>query len=186
MIEQIKSELLHILKTVPGIINNTAKLSELSDYTIRSASIYQDSDSISMAIIVYALSKMIERHASHETIWKEVYPQIVKELDEARAELEKGNIDGYRKNIRDAMSALSRCDKDIKLYIDKVIEKARIKKGSKIYEQGVSAERAAKLMGISVWELMNYIGKTEIIDKDPVKSDVKKRIEFAKTLFDVK
>jgi hypothetical protein len=187
MIEQVRAELLHILKRIPEIISNSAKLAELSDYSIRSASIYQDSDSISIAIIVYSLSKMIARHESHDLPqWDEIYPQIRNEIELAAANLESGDIAGFRSNIKEMMNIVGSCDKDIKLYIDKVIEKARIKKGSKIFEQGVSVQRAAKLMGTSVWELMNYIGKTEIMDKDPVRAYAKGRIMFAKRIFNVK
>jgi len=187
MIEQVKKELLYILKTAPKIINNPAKLSELSDYSIRSASIYQDPDSLTIAIIIYSLSKMMSRYPACELPnWKEIYSKIMNEIKQARTDLETENISDYRNHAKNIMKIISTCDKDIKLYIDKVIEKAKIKKGSKLYEHGVSIERAAKLMGISVWEMMNYVGKTEIIDKDPIKTDVKKRLLFAKKLFNIK
>jgi len=187
MIEQVKSELLYILKTAPKIIDNTAELSELSNYSIHSASIYQDSDSLSIAIIIYSLSKMISRYQAHELPnWAEIYSKIMKEMKQARTDLEADNVNDYRNHIKNIMGIISKCDKNIKLYIDKVIEKAKIKKGTKLFEHGVSAERAAKLMGISVWEMMNYIGKTEIIDKESIKTDVKKRLLFAKKIFNIK
>jgi hypothetical protein len=187
MIEQIKSELLYVLKTVPEIVHDAAKLSDLSNYTIKSASIYQDSDSISIAIIIYAVSKMMARHEEHAIEnWHEIYPKIFKEIDEARTDLEADNIQGYRNHVKHIMEVISTFDKDVKLYIQEVIEKAKIKKGTNIYERGISVERAANIMGISVWDMMNYIGKTQIVDKQPFKTDAKKRIEFAKTLFDIK
>jgi len=186
MIEQVKSELLYVLKTTPKIINNPGKLSELSNYSIRSASIYQDSNSLSIALIVYSLSKMISRAQLHELPnWKGIYPKMMAEIEKAKNDLESDNLTDYKIHIKNIIKLISSCDKNIKLYVDKVLEKAKIKKGSKIFEQGVSAERAANLMGISVWEMMDYIGKTEIIDKEPIRSDAKKRLQFAKKLFDV-
>src|SRR3989344_9523517 len=41
--------------------NDSIKLKELSNQTIHAASIYQDTDSISIAIITYSLSKILER-----------------------------------------------------------------------------------------------------------------------------
>ncbi len=45
-----------------------------------------------------------------------------------------------------------------------VIESSQVKKGTKIYDHGISLERAASILGISQWELSSYIGNT-IIDK---------------------
>lgn len=181
MIPQVREELLYILKNIPRIINNPSKLSDLSNYTIHSASIYQDSDSISMAVVVYAFSKMISRYEPDK--FNTLYPKISDELSNAEESLEKEDYQAYRKHIRDMMFIISKADKDLKLYIEEVLDKAKIKKGSKLYEQGLSAERAAKLMGVSVWEMMNYLGKTTIIDEHNIKSDVKAKIKLAQEIF---
>ncbi|MBW3011613.1 hypothetical protein KY311_00350 [Candidatus Woesearchaeota archaeon] len=168
-------------------MDNPAKLSELSNYSIHSASIYQDADSISIAVVMYALSKMISRYELRKfKSWKIFYPRIIKEIGEAKADLEKENYQGFRRNVKDIMELLSKADKDLKLYIQRVLEKAKIKKGTNLYERGLSVESAAKLMGISVWEMMNYIGKTRIIDEYELESDVKSKIETARQLFGFK
>lgn len=169
------------------MIDNSTKLEELSDYSIRSASIYQDSDSLSIAVIIYSLAKMLSRYEAHQLPrWTEIYSNITKEIEKARTDLEADNVKDYRNHIKIIIKIISGSDKDIKLYIDKVIEKARIKKGTKLFEHGVSVEKAASLMGISVWEMMDYVGKTEIFDKEAIKTDVRQRLLFAKKLFNVK
>ena len=67
--------------------------------------------------------------------------------------------------IRNILKHIGRIDDKLKLYIDDVLDKAKIVKGSTLYEHGVSIGRAAELLGISQWELMSYVGKTKIIDR---------------------
>ena len=70
----------------------------------------------------------------------------------------------------------------------KVINKAKINKGSRIYEHGISIGRTSDLMGISQWELMSYVGKTNIEDIGETQkvTSVRKRIAIAKQLFGAK
>jgi hypothetical protein len=187
MIEQIRSELLYILKTVPEVIKNPAKLSELSDYSVKIASIYQDPDSITLAIVIYSMSKLISRYEAHELEnWEKVYSDIMQEMKNAQADLESDNVPEFKQNLRQVVKLISGCDKDLKMYIQEVIEKAKIKKGSKMHEQGVSIQRVANLMGVSMWEIMSYVGKTGIMDQDPASENVEKRLMFAKNLFGAK
>ncbi len=76
---------------------------------------------------------------------------------------------------------INKIDTKLKLYIEEVISKAKVKKGSKLHEHGLSIARTAEVLGISQWELMNYVGKTTISTVDGV--DVKTRLNFARKLF---
>jgi len=184
MMPEVREQILYVLGKVPKIINDVPQLFDLSNFSIHSASIHQDSDSITVAVVVYAVAKIASRCKSDRSKdWKQICPPIVDEIENARKQLENEDYQKYRKSIRDIISIISKVDKDLKQYIEKVIEKAKIKKGSGLYERGLSAERAAKLMGISVWEMMNYIGKTQIFDEAKIKSDVNAKIKLAKELF---
>jgi len=74
-------------------------------------------------------------------------------------------------------------DGKIKMYIEQVMQQGRIKKGSKLYEHGISIARSADLLGISQWQLLDYVGKTTMTDATPQSLDVKKRLSFARELF---
>ena len=76
---------------------------------------------------------------------------------------------------------VSGIDKKLRLYVEEVINQAKIKKSSKIYYHGISLARAASMLGVSQWELMNYIGKTSITEFSP--GNVKKRLEFTRKIF---
>ena len=78
---------------------------------------------------------------------------------------------------------IGKIDEKLELYIEEVIEKSKIKKGSIIYEHGISVGKVAELLGLSTWELMNYIGKTTIADAGRERINVERRLAFARELF---
>jgi hypothetical protein len=150
------------------------KLKEISEHTIHNASIFQDKDSITIAVLIYALSKILERGIENH-YWFE------KKLEFAKVQLIKQNIDFYRKTIKEIFSQISRIDSKLKIYVQEVIEKAKIKKGAKLYYHGISIARTASVLGITQWELMNYIGKLE--EPKAAATNIKDRLSFARKLF---
>ena len=77
-----------------------------------------------------------------------------------------------------------------KMYEEGITEdmiKEAIKKGSKFYEYGISIGRISELLGISKWDLLNYIGNTTIADISINKTiPIEKRIEITKKVFNIK
>jgi len=161
-------------------------LDTLSIKAVENASIYQDKDSIQLAVIVYALTKIAHRSETIPGHWSKIHKDIEKYLGKAMRFLEKDNEVIYRNIIKKVFRIIGEFDEKLKLYIDDVLDKARIVKGSKIYERGVSIGRASELLGISQWELMSYVGKTKIVDqyKEEVISP-ELRIDHAKKIFGV-
>ncbi len=181
MNEKIKEDILAVLDKVINILavkeeKNVVGIKGLSNHTIHNASIFQDRDSVGLAVIVYSLSKIIERKG-------ELSPDILDSLNKARKELKENNFSSYRKTIKDLLKEISRIDNRLKLFIEQVIKQAEIKKGSKLYEHGISLAQAAEVLGISQWELMNYIGKTRIADMAIAGEGIKARLNFARGLF---
>ncbi len=154
----IKQDILEVLKGVIGSIKteNYEVLPELSNHTIHDASVFQEEDSLTLAVLVYALSKCISRCIER----KKPVPLFVSNLETAERALLSGDEDNYRKAIRSALREVRDFDSQLGLYVQEVIEQARIKKASKIHEHGISLARTAELLGISQWELQGYVGKT--------------------------
>ncbi len=165
---------------------DTSALDELSDHAIRDASVFQDKNSIRIAIIIYALAKIIHRSEGQADEWDKTRKRILTDLQDARFYLEKGKEEKYKEVIKNILKNIGRIDDKLKLYIDDVLDKAKIVKGSKLYEQGVSIGRAAEILGISQWELMSYVGKTKIIDryKEEV-IPISMRLDYAKKIFGI-
>ena len=159
-------------------------LKQLSNETIHSAAIYQDTDNILVAIVIYALSKLIERRNSFpEKNYQKYLNYYLKTIDESIICISKNKCDIFRNNVDDLSNVKGLSD-DLKKNVQDVFQKARINKASKIYEHGISMEATAKLLGISLWELAEYTGQTSISDMNQGKTlDVKKRIKSAMEFF---
>ena len=178
----IKKDILAIISKTIGTLKvkeekDIIELKELSNHTIHNASIFQDEGSVSIAILIYSLSKIIERKFG-ELNFKPILDLLIAAFNY----LKKDNIDEYRKTIKKLFDLISKIDTKLKLYIEEVIRQAQIKKGSQLYRHGISLARAAEILGISQWELMNYIGHTKITDIEG-KVDIKSRLNFTRRLF---
>jgi len=164
---------------------NSAKLKSLSNQTNNTASLTQDPDNIAVAVIIYTLSKIIEREDYKKLPgWNKFYSTHMDSIDKKIAALKNGNDEAFRNElirIRKAMESLSG---RLKNYIQDVLRKASINKASKIYEHGISMEKTANLLGITLFELANYTGQKDGADAPQIKTvDVKTRIKFAEDFF---
>ncbi len=153
-------------------------LSELSNHVIHDASIFQDDDSVSFAVIIYALSKVVQRCCDEKIPMPDVAPL----LHEAKEALEIGKEDVYKEVIRRIFDAVRKIDEKTGLYITEVLDQARIKKASKMTEHGISLARTAELLGISQWELQDYFGKTQITEHE-LGISAKQRLKIARGWF---
>ena len=179
----IKRDILAVLNELVEIIkvkeeSDIAQIKELSNHVIHNASIFQDEDSISVAVLIYALSKIIERKQRDLD-----YNKILSMLNSCISNLKNNQDDLFRKSIKNIFNFIRTVDDKLKMYIYEVINQAQIKKGCKLCEHGISIARASEVLGISQWELMHYIGKTTLIDQFSEPVNVAKRLKIARSLF---
>ena len=144
----------HILDTLKQVRDavqskDYIKIKQLSNKFVHHCSIQQDADIISVAVIIYSLSKMLEREDYRkEKNWKQFY-------------------NDYLRTIKNMVIAL-----------------AKINKASKIYEHGISMEKTAKILGITLWELAEYSGRTGIGNVNlGVTMQLDDRIKLAEEIF---
>jgi len=180
----------HVIRTIKEIIKgvqnrDTPLLRSLSNHTIHSASIYQDPDAVALAVTAYALSKVVERENYHHyPEWKQFLKSCVTDLEKAITGLEQDNIGKFRKAIIRIRESITKMGSKLKDYISEVFRKAAINKASRIYEHGISRAETAKILGITQWELAEYVGRTGIADIDlSVTKTIKERLKLAEKLF---
>jgi len=154
-------------------------IEELSNHTIHDASIYQDEDSTSTAILVYALGKVVQRCTEQAC----PLPPILPALQKAKDALERDKDGLFHAAFTEAFDVISKVDEKLKLYVEEVLNKARVKKGSKLAEHGISVGRIADMLGISQWEIYSYIGKTMMVEHDEMQLSATKRLQLARDLF---
>ncbi len=185
MIQSIKEDIIKVLVRAIDILEikeekDILELKDLSNHTIHSASIFQDQDSISIAVIIFAIYKLAERPAKLDPL---IYSSIFIQLKKALKSLKKGDVKDYKAIIRQMFKFISKFDEKIQFYIEEVLNKAKIQKGSKLVEHGISTARTAELLGLSQWELLSYLGKTKIIDLEKHETNIRERLNFARSLF---
>ncbi len=164
---------------------DNVRLKTLSDETIHTASITQDADNLAVAVMIYSLSKILERENYRKLKgWGEFYSLIKKSVGRILVALEKNDEGEISRSMDVFRSAVEKLSGNLKEYIADVFQKARINKASRIYEHGVSMEKTAKLLGITMWELAEYSGQKRTADESPNHpSSAKQRIKIAMEIF---
>lgn len=184
---QEKENVLRILReTLEAIKREDAiKLKDLSNQTIHTASISQDPDNIAVAVIVYSLSKIIERTSYKDKMgWGKFYKNTVYQIEHSIRAIERNNEKHLRKHLEGISKKIGGISGKLKKYIQDVFIKAQINKASRIYEHGISMEKTAKLLGITLWDLAGYAGQTGIGDVNLGKTmEIKNRIKIAEEIF---
>ncbi len=183
------------LKNILEILKNAKKalktddillMKEMSNRTIHSASLYKDPDSVTIAVTIYALAKIIERKKYEQyKEWPSFFNRINKDIDNALAHLSKSQFKEFHDDLHDIRKAAHQLSGHLKIYIQDVFRHASINKASRLYEHGISMAETAELLDITTWELAEYVGTTGISDVDlSVTMPIKERINFAKKLFE--
>jgi len=149
------------------------ELKSISNKTIHNASIYQDKLSTDIAILLYSLSKLLQQNP-------QLRSQFLSMLNRAKEKLSHEDFEGYEEIIHQIIHYITEIDIKALRHIMHVIEQAKIKKGSKVYDHGISLTQSANAMGISQWELYSYIGKTRISEKADSSENIKRRLAFLK------
>lgn len=184
---QEKERILSILYSAQNAIKtqDVLKLKELSNRAVHSTSVEQNPDDIALAVIVYSISKIIERPSYRsQKGWKKFYTSIRAGIENSIDALEKNDFVHFREHLERMRKKIEGLSGNLKRYIQDVFAKASINKASKIYEHGISMEKTAKLLGISMWDLANYAGQKGFGKDDFGKTvNVKERLKIAQRMF---
>ena len=178
MRQDVREDILNILRRVVKVLEKGYfnQLKALSNHTVHNASIFQDQDSIGIAVVTYALEKIVDLSSFDAPAFRTIFNQALRDLEENR-------VEAYRDSVGKLFRKIADTDQKLKNYIDHVVEFSLIKKGGKIYEHGISLAQTASLLGINQWELMEYLGTTTVGDRFQEEIGVRKRLETARSIF---
>lgn len=184
---QERENILRIFQETKEAVKNgdASQIKVLSTNTTNVASLTQDPDNIAVAVVVYSLSKIIERE-NYKSLpgWAPFYKAYLTSIDKIISDIKKNNDDAFRADIETIRSSIGKLSGKLKDYIQDVFRKASINKASKIYEHGISMEKTAHLLGVSMFELASYAGQKEVADVPEAKTvGVKERIKLAMGFF---
>lgn len=182
----------HIIKVLSKVKKalkqkNIVELKNLSNMTVHSASIHQQEDFIALAVIIYGIAKIVERTKYREyEQWPEFHESVISYLNKAIKALKQKNIQQFRKHLISIRQQIQMLTGKFGEYIREVFRKAMINKASRIYEHGISMENTARLLGITLFELAEYAGKTGISDVDlSITKSLNERLSTAKRIFGI-
>jgi len=180
----------HILKILEGVrlaleSENYVKIKNLSNKIVHHSSVHQDPDVISVAVIIYSLSKLIERESyKKEKNWGSFYKNYLRNISDMIKALKRKDIDKFRDEVDANRKLIQNLSGNLKVYIGDVFRRAKVNKASRIYEHGISMEKTAKILGISLWELAEYAGRTRVGDVNlSVTLPIQKRIKYVEEMF---
>jgi len=178
-------EVVHVIQVLEAMQeslnkNDANRLRELSNQTIHCASTVQDAGSITLAVIIYTLSKLIERGDNRKIReWSKFQKKFLGLLTLALKSVKEGDFDYYERYLHEARKSLTALSVNLKPYIQEVMRKASINKASRIYEHGISMGHTAQLLGITQWELAEYTGQKVVTEPYGETIDIKKRAGMA-------
>jgi predicted RNA-binding protein len=185
---QERDNILRILRETKHAVEegNPTAIRNLSNQTMNTAALSQDPDNIAVAVIVYSLSKILERE-DYKNLegWEVFYKLFTSALDRAIKDIEIKDDEKFRKDFEMIRKAINKISGKLRKYIEEVFRQASINKASRIYEHGLSMEQTANLLGIGLYELAEYVGKTGISEVPQGKTmDVRDRIKIAMEIFE--
>jgi hypothetical protein len=184
---QERENLLRIFRETKEAIasGNAAKIKNLSNQTTNTASLTHDPDNIAVAVVIYSLSKILEREDYRKLPgWNGFYKIYTGAIDKIIIALQKNDEKSFRQNTELIRKAIDKLSGKLKDYIQDVFRRASINKASRIYEHGISMEKTAKLLGVTRFELAEYAGQGKAADVPEARTaDVRTRIKLAMEMF---
>ncbi len=185
---QEKENILKILEGTKASIQkgDAVTIKNLSNQTTNTAALTHDPDNIAVAVIVYSISKLLEREGYRKLPgWDEFYNAIFKCIDDAIISIKSNDETKIKENLDCLRNSLIKVSGSLKKHIQDIFRKASINKASRLYEHGISMEKTAHLLGITMFELASYAGQRAEISEAPIVKgiDVKSRINLAMEMF---
>jgi len=142
---------------------NAFLLRELSTRTVHSSSSHQDTGSILISVIIYSLSKLIERRDFVRIKdWDSIIEKINSLLTSSIKLAMEGDEEGFANYLGKVRKVLEEASLDLKPYLHEVMRKACVNKACRIYEHGISMGKTADLLGVTKWELSEYAGQSKV------------------------
>ena len=182
MLQEVKEDIRAVLQKSIAILEqkerDALEMKELSNHVIHDATLFEDKDAISIAVLIHALAKIME-HSSPNLNYRDFLVLFKNCLHE----LEVNDLQGFHGIVKKIYALIERYDSKLNLYATDVLHHAQIKKGCKVCEHGMSCAKSAELMDISQWDLMQYLGKTTHAESAGEGYDLRARIGFIRRLF---
>ena len=184
MYEKVCHDLTDLIdQTIRGLKHEVqVDFSALSNQCIHCASIFQDAASLQLAVGLYALAKIHQRLHDEAGTLADLEKKLIILFERCRTALIQQDESAFMASMKKIIDSIRQVDHHINLFVDEVLEKAKINKGAGMFRHGLSIQRVADILGISSWDLMGYLGKTQILENEDLREDAKARLLYARKI----
>jgi ElaB/YqjD/DUF883 family membrane-anchored ribosome-binding protein len=157
---------------------NANALRGISNQAIREAALQNDSLRAELAVISYALHKLLSKeHVRSDKKWEKIQKSVLKKLEEAIQNLNNKKMGEFEKSLSGIASQIKQTDESLGNYSQNLMEKSRVKQASSLYALGLSLGQATALTNADKKSLFNYIGYTKMSDENPSQKTIVERVK---------
>jgi len=160
-------------------------LRKASNKCAASTAVEENKEMLNLALISYALAKMLEKPHYLDYKKKDEFTRAVSEkLSECVSHAKEGRISEFNATLNDARALMETIDTRKTRYVRNILEKARTKVASTLYAQGFSLTSAVEFAGADKREVVNYIGKTLMFDRAGKTKSMVERLKDVRKIFE--
>jgi hypothetical protein len=180
MDQEIKTNISFVLKSLIKILSSknisSSDLKSLGNRLMDNISLFKDKNCISLSVLIHSLYKIFSKNS-------EMDRSLLKGLIEQALRNINSDLD-FENSLKSIFVHIKKYDDNLDRSVIQILRHAQIKKGLKVYEYGVSIGEAANTIGVSRWEILEYLGSSTIIDREGAEPTTsKQRFLFTRGIF---
>ncbi len=174
----VKRDILSVLKKAQLALQkkDSDMMKRTSNETIHNASIFQDQGSISIAVLTYAMSKLM-----HRDLLDPKRAQAT--LQMAEHQLNENDVKAFTNTIHVFMDHIAKVDRKFPEYVMNVTEFAHLKKACLMCKHGISVAQAADASGKTQWELLPIVASQSFNNEASPDVPARQRVKWAREFF---
>ncbi|MBT4604876.1 hypothetical protein HOC01_04505 [archaeon] len=160
-----------------GVTAGGAELEKLSTHVIEDVTFYKNYDAATLAVLIYSIFKV------SACVDPEKHSMLIEKLTRVRNSLAQKKFGEYNIALSESFTIIKDCNSKIKEHIQDVMFASKLKKGSHLLEQGMSVARAASVMGVSRWDIQEYLQGSTALEAHTESSRADLRLKKAMAIF---
>ena len=134
-------------------------LRRISGQAITEAVVEQHREVILLALVDYALSKLLSK-----THYQEISTEFFEKIDTLFKLAAQGDKKTILKSLEKIEDEVMKFDEKHGHYQDNIMQKSRIRKAAKLYDKGLSLTQASELTGAPSAEVLDYASESKTVE----------------------
>jgi len=182
MVATIEEVILRLNKAF--VKGNPHELREVTNQSTSSFAIYQKKVWLSIALISYALSKIVEkpRYEKYASKGSKFSDSVSNCIQKAAALCKLGKVADCQTELDNVITQIQTMESRDMRFLSDLIVKGRTKVAATMYAQGLSLDTVVDLTGAERNEVLSYTGKTTVPDRMGRTFSAKDRMAYARKL----